>query len=222
MGKEKKVFCSIVFFSIALSVLSGCASQPSTRQADLERLTQQQAATLESLHQEVQRLNAELNANRDAAGNLQKTKSDLETSLNLQVQSGTLSVSMQDKGVVVTVLDRVLFDPGRVELPPGSVEALDKVIEVLQGEARDHMIYIEGHTDNVPIHSSQWKSNWELSTTRATEVVHYFEQKGIDPARLAATGYGEFHPVVSNDSVEGKMKNRRVEIVISPKTLGGA
>lgn len=207
---------------LALSVFAGCAGGASSSQTELELLNKQQSATLKSLQQEVQRLNAEFKSLLHSQENLQQTKSHLENSLSGQVLSGDLSVSMQDRGVVVTVLDRVLFDPGSATLKPGSrEEALDKVAEVLQGEARDHMIYIEGHTDNQPIRASGWRSNWELSSARATEVIHYFaERKGIDPGRLAATGYGEFHPVVSNEAPEGRMKNRRVEIVISPKKIG--
>jgi chemotaxis protein MotB len=229
MGDDKEHFRSRPFLIPLLIVLTGCSSTGTvSNQTSLEQINRQQSATIQSLNREIQRLNAELKGAAASVpapilneGDLSQTKSDLESSLSQQVESGDLSVSMQDRGVVVTVLDRVLFSPGSAALKPGSLEALDKVAEVLQGEARDHMIYIEGHTDNVPIHSSGWKSNWELSTGRATEVIHYFmEQKGIDPARLAATGYGEFQPVVSNDTPEGRMKNRRVEIVISPKKIG--
>ena len=80
------------------------------------------------------------------------------------------------------------------------------------------MIYIEGHTDDEPIRLSAWRSNWELSTARALEVLHYFIDAGnLNPKRLAATGYGEFHPVGDNSSPEGRSANRRVEIVVSPK-----
>lgn len=222
MGEKMGKFWRTWAFFSALGVLAGCAdtSATTTRTTELERLNRQQSATIQSLQQELQRLNTELKTLLTSQNNLQQTKSDLENSLSDQVQSGNLSVSMQDKGVVVTVMDRVLFDAGRAELKLSSLETLDKVADVLQGEARDQVIYIEGHTDNVPITSSNWRSNWELSTGRATEVIHYFvNEKGIDPKRLAATGYGEFHPVVSNDTPEGRMKNRRVEIVISPKKV---
>ncbi len=80
------------------------------------------------------------------------------------------------------------------------------------------MVYVEGHTDNQPIRMSAWRSNWELSTARAMEVVHYFIEAGnLNPRRLAATGYGEFHPVADNGAPEGMSKNRRVEIIVSPK-----
>jgi chemotaxis protein MotB len=223
MGHEPNKLGKVYFLSLALAVLTaGCSSTASsTRQTDLTNLNRQQSATIASLQKEVQRLNTELAGVRmSRANDLQQTQADLEASLQGEVQSGNLFVSMEDRGVVVTVLDRVLFAPGRAELKTGSIETLDKVAEVLQGEAQGHVIYIEGHTDNVPIRASTWKSNWELSTARATEVIHYFtEYKGIDPVRLAATGYGEYQPVVSNETPEGRMKNRRVEIVISPKKI---
>ena len=83
----------------------------------------------------------------------------------------------------------------------------------------DLNVGIEGHTDNVPIKYSGWKSNWELSSARAMSVLHYLiDDHGINPPRLSATGYGEYHPVETNDTAEGRQKNRRVEIVILPKT----
>ncbi|MCK5081464.1 MAG: OmpA family protein, partial [Candidatus Omnitrophica bacterium] len=86
----------------------------------------------------------------------------------------------------------------------------------------DLNVGIEGHTDNVPITHSGWKSNWELSTARALSVLHHLEDnEGISPKRLSATGYGEFRPVASNATKAGKQDNRRVEIVILPKTMPG-
>ena len=81
------------------------------------------------------------------------------------------------------------------------------------------MIRIEGHTDNVPISKSGWKSNWDLSAARAVSVLHYIvDEHNIEPTRLSATGYGEYHPVDSNETKEGRQRNRRVEIVILPPT----
>lgn len=220
-----KKFLILVFL---LALGTGCSS------GNLERINQEQSSTIQSLNKEITKLNEQLNTlaareNQTAAGcqeteegaALQQLKAGFDEKLSGSVQSGDLSVQMQDRGIVVTVLDRILFDPGRADLKPSAIAALDQVAGALQGEASQNMVYIEGHTDNEPVPQSVWRSNWELSTARATEVVHYFsEQKGIDPARLAATGYGEFRPAVSNETPEGRMKNRRVEIVISPKTLG--
>ena len=95
---------------------------------------------------------------------------------------------------------------------------LDKVADVLNTTVADLNVGIEGHTDNRPIKRSGWKSNWELSTARALSVLHYLSGKSVAESRLAAIGYGEYKPVASNDTKEGRQKNRRVEIVILPKT----
>jgi chemotaxis protein MotB len=94
---------------------------------------------------------------------------------------------------------------------------LDKVSAVLKDNMAQFNIGIEGHTDNIPIKHSNWKSNWELSTARALSVLHYLEKnQGISPERLSAIGYGEYRPVASNETNEGRKQNRRVEIVILP------
>ncbi|MFC1594414.1 flagellar motor protein MotB, partial [Candidatus Omnitrophota bacterium] len=92
--------------------------------------------------------------------------------------------------------------------------------EVLNGSVVGSLIAVEGHTDNVPIRYSGWLSNWELSSARALSVLHFLiDEGGINPERLSANGYGEFHPVVSNDTPEGQQQNRRVEIVILPEQI---
>ena len=128
-----------------------------------------------------------------------------------------VSLSMQDRGLVITFLDEILFDSGKAKIRPEADPVLDKVTSVITTKAADLNIGIEGHTDNAPIKYSGWKSNWELSTARATSVLHYLIDKGVLPEKLAAIGYGEFRPVASNDTPEGQRKNRRVEIVILPE-----
>jgi chemotaxis protein MotB len=90
---------------------------------------------------------------------------------------------------------------------------------VIQEKVADRDIGIEGHTDNEPIKHSGWKSNWELSTARATSVLHFLEEGGVNPRQMVASGYGEYRPMVSNDDPSSRQKNRRVEIVILPKEL---
>lgn len=199
---------------LALAV-TGCA-----KNNDLERINREQTETIRGLNREIERLNAELEGLSKKTDDLSRAKEELERKLSGELESGNLSLSMQARGLVVTVLDRVLFDPGKAELKESSKGTLEKVANILQGKVRQHMVYVEGHTDNVPIRRSGWRSNWELSTARATEVIHFFvDEINLDPHRLAATGYGEFHPVASNDTESGKLKNRRVEIVISPKKI---
>jgi chemotaxis protein MotB len=193
---------------------SGCA-----RVQELERVNREQAATIQSLHQELARLNKEIEQLLESRGKLGAAKSEMENQLKRELSTGSLTVEMQDKGLVVTVLDRVLFDAGRADLKETAYGTLDKVAAILQEQVPDQIVYIEGHTDNQPIRYSGWRSNWELSMSRAMEVLHYFTtQAGLHPERFAVTGFGEFHPLVENATPEGMMKNRRVEIVVSPKT----
>jgi chemotaxis protein MotB len=127
--------------------------------------------------------------------------------------SNGIQVSQQERGLVITLMDGVLFASGSADLSANSKRTLDQLAEILKAEP--HSIRVEGHTDDSPIATSQFPSNWELSTARATCIVQYFvEAHGFEPSRLSAAGYGEYHPVDSNSSIKGKQKNRRVDIVV--------
>jgi chemotaxis protein MotB len=120
------------------------------------------------------------------------------------------------------MIDRVLFDSGHADIKPAGVKVLKQVSDVLN-KITDKQIRIEGHTDNKPISAKlqdKFKTNWELSTARATTVVRYLiDQGGVQPQALSAVGYADTHPVASNDSDEGRSSNRRIEIVLYPKDL---
>jgi len=153
----------------------------------------------------------------DELARLREAKSLIEDRLRGEIDSDQVSVSMQDRGLVITFVAEVLFDSGKDKLKSEGQGILKKIVSVLRDEAMTNEIGVEGHTDNDPIKYSGWKSNWELSTARATSVIHFLEDEcGIIPTRLSATGYGEYRPVSSNSTKEGKQKNRRVEIIIKP------
>ena len=105
-----------------------------------------------------------------------------------------------------------LFDSGNAELKPYILPLFEKMSEHLKG--MDNTIIVEGHTDNVPISTSLYHSNWELSAARSFNVINYFIKQNIAPSRLVAHGYGEFRPLASNDMEDGRAKNRRIEITI--------
>ncbi len=154
---------------------------------------------------------------KDELGRLQEARSKLENQLRSDIASDKVSLSMEDRGLVVTFLAEVLFDSGKADLKPEGMNMIKKVANVIRQEAVYSEIGVEGHTDNVPITHSRWRSNWELSTSRATSVVHYMVNDcGLSPNSLSATGYGEHRPIVSNNTKEGRQANRRVEIVIKP------
>src|SRR5208282_5794198 len=122
-----------------------------------------------------------------------------------------ITVKNEPRGMVVTFSDSVLFASGAAELKPEIYSVLEKLSKLLSNVPG--RIAIEGHTDNVPISSSRYSSNWELSTGRAASILHFFIEKGIDPANYSIAGYAEFRPLASNATEEGRQKNRRVEIV---------
>lgn len=150
---------------------------------------------------------------------LRHTKGLLEQTLDKEIKDKQVRLSMEEKGLVITFVSEVLFDSGKANLKPESFGSLDKVAKILVENVPENNIGIEGHTDNEPIKHSKWKSNWELSAHRALSVLEYLEGKGVNPQRLSASGYGEYKPVASNDTTQGRQLNRRVEIVILPKTV---
>ncbi|RJO64732.1 MAG: hypothetical protein C4540_03430 [Candidatus Omnitrophota bacterium] len=148
---------------------------------------------------------------------LAQAKRILEERLSSEIGGKQVRLEMAEKGLVITFLADVLFDSGKAKIRTQVFPTLDKVAEVLKENVPNLKVGIEGHTDNQPIKRSGWKSNWQLSTERALSVLYYLtEQKGIAPGRLSAIGYGEFHPIASNDTREGRQLNRRVEVVIVP------
>ena len=128
------------------------------------------------------------------------------------VREGKVSVTEGLKGITVEINASVLFPVGEARLQPAAAKALRAVAEVTA--AADFPIVVEGHTDPTPIATPQFPSNWELSGARASSVVRLFADAGVAPQRLTATGYGEQRPVSSNDTPEGRARNRRVTILI--------
>lgn len=119
----------------------------------------------------------------------------------------------EERGLVVRFADRVLFDLGRADITPAGRAVLEALVPVLR--AVPNQIRVEGHTDDWPIRTAQFPSNWELSAARAVNVVRLLvEQHGLDPTRLSAAGYGEYRPVAPNDTAANRQLNRRVDVVI--------
>jgi len=134
----------------------------------------------------------------------------------LGFNSDELTVEMRDGKVYISLSDKLLFKSGAATVEKKGEEALQKVAEVLN-KNQDVSIAIEGHTDNVPVKTAIYKDNWDLSAARATNVVRLLTSFGMDAKRLTASGKGEYFPIASNDTPEGKAKNRRTEIVLTPK-----
>lgn len=120
------------------------------------------------------------------------------------------------RGLILRLNDNILFGNSETEIQPESHKTLDKIIDILS--KNNNLVIIEGHTDSIPIKSDKYSSNWELSTARATSVINYIENAHrINPKRLSAVGYGDNIPIVENTSNSGRLKNRRVDIIILRK-----
>lgn len=125
--------------------------------------------------------------------------------------SGEVRVSSDPRGAVITISDVVLFPPGSAEMTPQGRKTLRQVFDVLK--QFQYNVKIEGHTDNTPIHTLRYPSNWELSAFRASEVAHMMIDDGFPPERLSVEGFAEFRPKVPNTSAENRAINRRIEVV---------
>lgn len=124
-----------------------------------------------------------------------------------------IKLEITEKGLTIHFSGKVLFDLGRAKIKDNSRKILNDISGVIRELPND--IMVEGHTDNLPINSSRYPSNWELSTARATNVVKYFiEKNGLSPQRLSAAGYSKYKPLEQNDSQENRSLNRRVDVVI--------
>lgn len=132
---------------------------------------------------------------------------------NNQELKDIVTIEDNERGVLVQLKDNILFESASSQLREESKMILNKVSDLLSN--LDNDILVEGHTDNIPINTYDFPSNWELSADRAVNVVRYFvEARGLDPTRFSASGYGEYHPVAPNDTYENMAKNRRVNILI--------
>ena len=144
---------------------------------------------------------------------LNQLRRELQSALQAQIKKHEISLTPTHEGLVVSLREAGFYDTGSAQLRKDTSTVLDEFIAIVA--PHNFHVRIEGHTDNIPIHSSQFQSNWELSTARATEMVKLFITRyGISPDRLAASGYAEFHPVATNDTPEGRAMNRRVDLVI--------
>lgn len=153
-------------------------------------------------------LSAALSKNvANAKEQLEEMMKKEEIKAEMTVSKEGLTVNLEEKE------DKAFFESGRAEITENGKQALDRIVPVIASISSD--VVIEGHTDDTPIHTSQFDSNWELSTARSTNVVKYLvKEKGLPPQRLSAIGYGEYRPLVPNTTPENRTKNRRVVIFI--------
>ena len=148
---------------------------------------------------------------------LERIERALAQSLATEVKSGAVSLTMERSGLVITLHEAGFFASGSATPDPRAAGTLRQIAASLSGSPYD--VRVEGHTDDVPMHSALFNSNWDLSAARATAIGRLMlALKGIAPERLSVAGFGEFHPVATNDTPEGRSQNRRVDLVILSHT----
>ena len=146
-------------------------------------------------------------------GDLAKLQTELETMLAPEIKRKEIAMRSEPDGLVISLREVGFFESGSAQMKPTSQATFDRIASMLR--QRDYRLRIEGHTDNAPIHNAQFPSNWELSTSRATEIVRLLiVRDGFSPDRLSAGGFAEYHPVATNRTTEGRGMNRRVDVVI--------
>lgn len=148
---------------------------------------------------------------------LDRLRRDLTLRLSSQIASHAIALEMGRDGLVISLREAGFFDSGSATPKADALPTLRLIAGTLGTVSYD--VRIEGHSDNVPVHNAQFDSNWELSAARATRIARLFlELNTIAPERISAAGYAEYHPIASNRTVEGRAENRRVDLVVTPRT----
>lgn len=193
----------------SISVNKAFGNTPTTTEGGTVRLTEDEVF-FKSL---VDRRNARL---AEKQRKLEERMKNLGDTLNKKmagfVKNNLMNVSQSNRGVTLDINASILFKPGEAKLQVEAMDVLSDVAKILAGE--DMKIEVEGHTDNLPIGTTQFPSNWELSSSRASSVVRLFIDEGIAPNRLKATGFADNFPILPNDTIEGRARNRRVAVTI--------
>jgi chemotaxis protein MotB len=240
MNMNTKIRVLIATLSVAI-ITSGCVStgtfekmqadkngeiktlqqQKAALEQDNAALKQQNTAQAQQSAQQVGSLEQEKAALLAASQQRQQQYDALVKSLAGEVQKGQLQVKQYKDMLSVDLAEQIFFDSGRATLKAGGKDVLKKVGEALKGY-QNKIIRVVGYTDNVPVAKSlqgTYPTNWELSVARATNVVRFLQDAGVPPERLVASGRGEYDPVATNDTPEGRQKNRRIEIMLIDQSL---
>jgi chemotaxis protein MotB len=184
----------------------------STIQKDLKALSNESKMTISDQARRLRNLQNMIQSQKDVMTRLKNSIADAL----MNYKADELYVYIKDGNVYVSLEEKLLFKSGSDVVDPKGKEALKSLAMVLNN-TKDITVMIEGHTDNVPIKTKLFEDNWDLSTARATSILRILTKDyGFDPNRITASGKGQFHPVKTNDTVEGRAANRRTEIILSP------
>jgi len=212
-----------ILISLTLILLSACVSSGKYDEAVAEMDNMRKS--LGNTQEELSASQEKLSASQAEIATLRKIEAETKrrneiyaefvNRLQSMIDGGQLTVSIDAGRIVINLPNNVLFNSGSARLNSDGQKALTQIGDVLK-QFSDRRFQIEGHSDNVPIKSARFPSNWELSTARALSVVHLLTEMGVAPENVSAAGFGEFRPRADNETEEGKKLNRRIEIVMLP------
>ncbi|HEY5674415.1 MAG TPA: OmpA family protein [Malonomonas sp.] len=194
----------------------GNLSRHQQQLVDMQQTNERLLATVEDLNQQLEK---EQIAREARLAKVKNTYDQLVGALEEEIKRGELTISNLEGKLSVNLLNQILFDSGKTEIKPEGKKVMQSLGDVLN-KFPDRALQVEGHTDNVQISSrliERFPTNWELSTARATSVVHFLQDVvGLPGDRLVAAGYSEYRPVASNEDEEGRSQNRRIQILLVP------
>ncbi len=174
-------------------------------------------ARINSLTDEIASLRNLTKAQKAELDRMSEQANELEKQLENEIKQGQIRLKRFHNRLIINIDDRISFDSGSAELKKEILPALSKITKIL-ADYPENTINVEGHTDNVPIRTKQFRDNWQLSTERALAVLGYIlKNKSLNKSRFAAAGYGEYNPIVANDTPANRSLNRRVDIVVIPR-----
>ena len=195
------------------------------QQAKLDAQNTAMKQRLQALGQDMSKLTGDMATAQKRMAEMQKQQElaekraqqfrDMMNKFRSMIDAGKLQVEIRNGLMLVKLPDNILFDPGKTEIKQAGKDAIAQVTQILSG-IEGRKFQVTGHTDNIPIKSAKFKSNWELSTARAVEVTKLMIADGMDAKRLSAAGYADELPVQDNGTDDGRRANRRIEIVVQP------
>ncbi|MBW1850620.1 MAG: OmpA family protein [Deltaproteobacteria bacterium] len=185
----------------------------------MENISLNLANKVKKLEFEMEKRNSIIQLQGKVIKLLDDTKKTIETSLRDQIEEKLLEIEGVEGKVKLIFTDMILFDPGRTRINKKGKELLLKLANSIK-ENKHQNIVVEGHTDNRPVKGSakqKYPTNWEISASRAIAVVRFFqEEAGLEPERMSVVGYSFYRPIASNDTEEGRRRNRRIEVILGP------
>jgi chemotaxis protein MotB len=199
-------------------------AEKTRRIRDIEDLKNGYESKISSLEKTILDLNQQIDdirkinkAQKDELMRMEAQSKELENQLSEEIKRGEIRLKKLRGKLIINIDDKISFDSGSAKLKKNIMPALDKIVTILSNYP-ENTIVIEGHTDSIPIHTAEFRDNWQLSSERALSVLGFLLQnKKLDARRFSAAGSGEFAPIVSNDTPENRSLNRRVDIVVLPR-----